>query len=389
MTQRPRSRRLAGHTAELPLVLLMLFGVFAFPLIDIIALALAYSTVWFIAFQSAAAASTQTDLSGALSALVKQSSTFNGNGLTSMLKMTPAAGYKNTGTNLYVNAVDFMDTGKSQTIGPNKAVPPPVDLTNHFYEISAESTYEVKPFIDLQAVPLLSYVQGLGAPIKFTVTVTRCAEFPQGLVRGPADPSSTPASAVQPAPHTTSFASPVETYSRTTDPWNRPRIYDEIKAAGQQIIDHTVVQVKAANPNWTDTGITVGPGQMIWLDFRADGEWGQRGYRPGMGNGDRTTTADGITGYDNPMGPAGDQKAAPAYALVGVISPAGVKMEGSKFDFLVGSTLYKYTPQKTGPLSLGCNCPLGRDDPATEGQLGNIGAYGVMTVRIIVTQSYI
>ncbi|MBK8223487.1 MAG: hypothetical protein IPK73_20940 [Candidatus Obscuribacter sp.] len=388
MRHKPNRNR-AGSTAETPLIMLILFALFAFPLIDMIALALAYSTVWFVAFQTAMTASTQTDFNSSLSSLVKKTDEFNGKGFTKMLKMTPIAGYKASGTDLYVDAVDFMDAGKSQTFGPNKAVPPPVDLTNRFYEISAESTYEVKPFIDLQAVPLLNYIQGLGAPITFTAKVKRCAEFPQGLVRGPTDPSTAPASAAQPAP-TTSFASPISVASQATEPWNRPQLYDEIKAAGQQIVDHTVVQVKADNPNWTDTGITVGPGQLVWLDFRADGKWGESNL---------ITTADGISDYPSPQGPIGDQKMAPAYALLGTISPTDNWIQNSKFDFLVGSALYKYAPQKIGPLRLGCNCPIisevndisnpRQTQEGMQSYLLSQSVSGVMTVRIIVTQSYI
>ncbi|MBK8223485.1 MAG: hypothetical protein IPK73_20930 [Candidatus Obscuribacter sp.] len=198
MTYPHRSRRAAGNTAEVPVVLLLLFALFAFPLIDMIALALAYSTVWFVAFQTAMTASTQTDFNSSLSSLVKKTDEFNGKGFTNMLKMTPIAGYKASGTDLYVDAVDFMDAGKSQTIGPNKAVPPPVDLTNRFYEIAAQTTYRVEPFISLKSVPFLAAVPALGAPAILSVKVKRCAEFPQGLVRGPGNGTNLPANAAQP-----------------------------------------------------------------------------------------------------------------------------------------------------------------------------------------------
>lgn len=74
----------------------------------------------------------------------------------------------------------------------------------------------------------------------------------------------------------TSFASPIFT-SSSAEPWNRPGIYNEIEASGEQIVDHTVVLVPAQSAIWTETGLGVEPGQTVWLDFRADGAWGKKG----------------------------------------------------------------------------------------------------------------
>ncbi len=383
-----RKRKPRGTAAETPLLMLILFAVFAFPLIDLISLALAYSTVWFVAFQSAAVASTQTDFKSSLSALVKKTSELNGSGFTNMLKMAPIAGYNASGTNLYIEAVDFMDASKSETIGPNKPVPPPVDLTNRFYEISAESSYEVKPFIDLGAVPLLSYIQGLGSPITFTAKVKRCAEFPQGLVHGPSGPGTTPASAAQPAP-TTSFASPISVAGQTTEPWNRPKIYEEIESSGQKIVDHTVIQVPANNSGWTYSGINVAPGQQVWIDFRADGVWGDPNIF-----GAKDLTADGtLSGaINNPMTVGGY----PMYYLAGSINPDRPNnIFGTGNQFQVGSNYYHYEPTEAGPLMLGhnfnnINFQKGayESDATFEARMKSMyeSFKGEMTVRIIVTQ---
>ncbi len=383
-----RRRKARGSVAETPLLMLVLFAIFAFPLIDLISLALAYGTVWFVAFQSASVASTQTDFKSSLSALVRKASDFNGNGFINMLKMTPIAGYNATGTDLYIEAVDFMDASKSETIGPNKPVPPPVDLTNRFYEISAESTYQVKPFIDLGSVPLLSYVQGLGSPITFTAKVKRCAEFPQGLVHGPASPGSTPASAAQPAP-TTSFASPISVASQATEPWKRPKLYEEIEASGQKIVDHTVIQVPANNSAWTYSGIDVAPGQQVWIDFRADGVWGD----PNLWAA-KNLTADGtLSGsLNNPMTNGGY----PVYYLAGSVNPDRPNnIYGTNNQFQVGSFYYHYQPTQAGRLMLGhnfgnINFQKGtyESDATFEARMKSMyqAFTGEMTVRIIVTQ---
>ncbi|MBK8223483.1 MAG: hypothetical protein IPK73_20920 [Candidatus Obscuribacter sp.] len=371
MTHRSKKRGTTGNTAEVPVVLLILFGIFAFPLIDIIALALAYSNVWFIAFQSAAAASTQTDFTSSLSATEKKTSEFNGNGFTSMLKMTPLAGYRATGTDLFIDAVDFMDASKSQTIGPNIAVPPPIDLTNRFYQISAESSYEVKPFVDLHAVPFLSSVPALGIPITLSAKVKRCAEFPQGLVRGPAEPGSAPASSAQATP-ATSFASPIQIAGQTNEPWNRTNIYEEIEASGKKIVDHAVVQVNASNPDWTGTGLIVQPGQTIWYDYRKDLEWPVKGTRVGA-NGQVNTSISANIGRRSESGSitASFRKTAFGYYpparnhnLVGAINPNKSFIMAQFYDFATAppdewtnqfstDSIYKYPASKTGEVKLG------------------------------------
>jgi hypothetical protein len=401
---RNRNRNASGNITELPMAMFALFLLFAFPLINLVSLVLAYAAVWYISFQSALVASTQPDFDSSLSALVKKTADLNGGGLTSMLKMTAVNGYKACGTDLYVDAVDFMDSTKDQKFGPNKAVPPPIDLTNHFYEFTADSTYSIEPFVDLSAVPLLASVPGIGSTATLSAKVKRCAEFPQGLVRGPGALNSGPSSAMRPT-LPPSFASPALAGRNSIEPWNRPKIYEEIEAAGQNVVGHTVVIVDAQNATWTDTGLTVNPGQTVWLDFRADGQWGGSSNMADL-------TADGYfanTNYTTSI------YQAYTYNLVGAVSPKEplIKINNPRggslsapgltvpYDFTVGSELYKYRPTKTGALMLGFNDidasfraemdfnsgfhPPGKtfDDLVKDYYKKH---QGTMTVRIIVTQ---
>ncbi|MBK8222487.1 MAG: hypothetical protein IPK73_15805 [Candidatus Obscuribacter sp.] len=407
-----KGRNKTGSAAEMPLAMFILFVIFAFPLIDLVALTLSYGSVWFISFQASHTASTQTDFGSALSAALKKTVEFNSSGFTAMLKMTPVAGFQNSGTDLYIDSVDFMDDTKCLTIGPNKAVPPPIDLTNRFYQVRACTTYSMDPFIDLKAVPFIGSVPALGRPVALTATVKRCAEFPQGLVRGPGNGPARAANPAQSA-QSTSFASPVAAVNQATEPWVRPRIYEEISSAGERVVDHTVVQVDAANPDWTDTGVVVKPGQIVYIDFRADGLWtGQDilgsskfdadgGYMafPGLlANG---ANAPDIFGNYHP-------RPALSYSLVGKIDPQNPVIMAKDYDFNAGKQLYKYKPTRTGPLSLGFWNPgavtldnffspsdisAGRGATVTQAMAEQMvrGYYaghhkGLMTVRIIVTQ---
>jgi hypothetical protein len=302
-----------------------------------------------------------------------------------------------------------MDSTKDQKFGPNKAVPPPIDLTNRFYEISANSTYRVEPFVDLSAVPLLSSVPGIGSTATLSAKIKRCAEFPQGLVRGPGAQNSSSA-AMQPS-LPPSFASPALAAGTTIDPWNRPKIYEEIEAAGRKVVGHTVVQVDASNPFWTDTGLTVNPDQIVYIDFRADGFWFGNNF------GSDPRDADGSWVLVNGLQRNGvnvedifgnyHQRPALSYCLVGKIQPTTPLIMAKPYDFNAGKQLYKYSPTKSGPLHLGFWNPnsvaADRYFPPSDIQSGRYsvtqkraeelveGYYkgnhkGVMTVRIIVTQ---
>lgn len=370
-----------GSSAEFPVVALLLFTIFAFPLINMVSLGAAYATIWYISFQSALNASVQTTFSEALQRLKGRSDQFNSTGFTTMLRMNPKGGYSNCGTDLVIESVDFMDAAKNVKYGPNLAVPPPIDLTNRFFEISANSKYEVAPFVNLSAVPFLKDVPGIGRPLTLTATVSRCAEFPQGLTRGP---FASGTAATGPLTGTnTSFAGPISLETETDGPWNRPGLYDEIAASGQQIVDHVVVQVKAANPLWTQTGLTVHPGQTVWIDFRADGQWGQTGTA-------LWTDADGSTGGMNTMI---GSTAVPSFSLLGSVSPKDTWIKPTSPDFIAGTALYKYSPTKTGPIVLGCannlfdggGFVMDKDLKMETWSLEQ-STSGEMTVRIVITQ---
>lgn len=335
----------SGSAAEMPLAMIVLFVLCAFPLLNLISLGLAYGSIWFISFQCDQSASTQTDFNGCLGAVEKRTAEFNCQGFTKMLKVVPEAGYKNSGCDLFIDAVDFMDSGKCTVVGPNKPVEPPIDLTNRFYEVAAHTTYSVDPLINLGAVPFLASVPALGKPVLLSVKVKRCAEFPQGLVRGPAD-GNLPANAAQHLP-ATSFASPILAAKEAGEPWNRPHVYDEIQASGSNILDHTVVEVPAAKAEWTDTGVTVAPGQTVWLDFRADGKWGRK-MMPGV---EPDQTADGtyVNSQGNPSFSSGQ-----TYNLIGAVSPP-VSIINARSGFQIGTSLYKYKPVRAGKLFLGFN----------------------------------
>ncbi len=389
MVLRSRLKRgSGGNAAEFPLALLVLFALFAFPSLNLVSIALAYGMTWFIAFQSAATASTQTEFGSSLSSVQSRASEFNSTGLTAMLKMKAIDGYQGCGTDLFVDSVDFMDASRTQTFGPNQAVPPPIDLTNRFYELSANSTYRVEPFVDLGSVPFLRGVPGLASPVTLTARVKRCAEFPQGLVRGPRTNLSPPVGSVNPSP-TTSFASPIAApVSAPVEPWNRPHLYDEIQASGQAIVDHAVVQVNAKNPQWTDTGLVVNPGQMVWIDFRADGEWSSLGQSGFTADGEEILDGTTLVQNFNLMGAVGPQ-------MSSITNAAANNSVRADSTFVVGSSKYKFRPSKTGGLMLGLNdfTAISAADQQPGGKpysiaLGDNYGFnkGSMIVRIVVTQ---
>lgn len=408
-----RRRRKGSIAAETSLALFLLVLVFGFPLINLCSIVTAYASVLFFAYNSALAASVQPDYKNSLSVLERKTAEFNKSGLTQMLKLQPSGGYKGNGVDLYIEAINYLDSNKNKVYGPNVALPPPLDINNNLYEVAADATYSVDPFVNLKAVPFLEKVPGLGAPAVLHATIKRCAEFPQGLVRGPAGESSTPGQSA--IAGVTRFTNPISNPSEFGEPWHRPKIYEEIDASGQKIIDHVVVEVRADNPRWTPTGLTVNPGQTVWLDFRADGVWERRDADGAPRSYPKPRNRGGVYVYDDyqegnligAVDPKSDRIDASAQysterdtdgSIIAPINSYYMYATGETFN--VGKRLYQYRPTKTGKLSLGYNniseigdINLGSiqlSKTATERQSDIDKAFsakkGAMIVRVIVTQ---
>ena len=176
----------AGSIMEFGPVLIVLFLIVLFPLIDLMGLACGTATVFLIARQTAARASEATTYDDALSAVKQEAAILQKTGFAAFAKLSPVGGYSGSGCELYVHRTAIAG-GTQATCGPNKLVPstpaPAIDTNKYLYEYATVVTFDVGPvFANLHSVPFVGNVPGVGAPARLKMTSDRDAEHADGLV---------------------------------------------------------------------------------------------------------------------------------------------------------------------------------------------------------------
>lgn len=306
-----------GHSlAELAIVCLMLFFLAVFPLIDLLGVAVSAAGLMLLAHQTASSAASRQKFDEALSAVNEECTSFLSNGFAKFMRMKPVAGYKQCGTDLYINVTDFH-TGLTTLVGPNKPLPSAPDALTNVYEYTAKSTYEVGPLISLGSIYLLDQIPGLGKPATLTFSASRAVEHLNGML------VNTPAPSLSGGGASLSLGGGGAPGS--TDPtggdWNNPSIYQMIADKGQTVVTSDVLIVNANNEGWTISKAQAFPGERVWLDTRADGVW-RSGPSGSQVSADGFTAANGFT----PVNVAG----LPAGALIGKVGANGTQYYSGK-----------------------------------------------------------
>jgi hypothetical protein len=252
------------------MVLSMLL-VLLFPFINLLGLVTAYATICLLSQQAISQASKQQNYPDALKSLKEESSQLLNSPFAAFAKVTPIKGYKNCGSDLYVEATNFLDSS-TKTFGPNTPVPPPLDPQTFVYEYSIRSSFEAQPLISMSKIPLLSEIPGLGKPYILNYHCTKSVEHVKGLAFNPGLTTAYVGGSMNFPGPLLQTQGPRPTQADVGG-WNHPDIYEAIKAAGQKVLAQDVVIVHANNAYWTPTNIEVPPGSKVWIDYRADGEW--------------------------------------------------------------------------------------------------------------------
>jgi len=210
---------------------------------------------------------------------------------------------------------------------------------------------EIGPLLSLANVPCFASVPGLGRPARLSLSASRAVEYPAGF-------EGQQSLAMNNSPVALFDQTPTITQPNGVDEsgWNNPNIYNQIAAAGQTVIATQVLQVNANNPNWTNTNISVGAEEKLWLDLQSNGLWSTGSGPMVNANGDGGTV---IGGPDSQPGAGG--------MLVGRV--------GTNSAFEVGMTFENYAPNQTGLFALIENDKVGYYQD-------NVG---VQTVRVILT----
>ncbi|MBS2004905.1 MAG: hypothetical protein JST44_25565 [Cyanobacteria bacterium SZAS LIN-5] len=355
-----RNRLGAAGLAEFaPTIFVLVF--ITFPLINLMGAVTGYACATLAAWQAARRASVSYDIPHALEAMSSEVTAITASGFGNFARLEPIKGFKDCGSDLYIEATDVY-SGKTETYGPNVGIPPPVDTASHVYEAMTKVTMNVGPAINMAAIPGLSNIPGLGKPAQFQIAWRRAIEHPENMTA-----ATRTALAGGTAPFTTGPL--LESgYSRgggipqvDESDWNYPTIYDMIAAAGETVIDDNVIQVFANNSDWTPSGLDVQPGDKIWIDMRADGEWNTFPSQQTQG-----TDADGYVGTQVPWNNL------PGSSMIGTL-------DNGAHMFLLGKQQWNMVPPTSGKLSMMMN-----DD--TKSAACYADNTGVMNVRIIIAR---
>ncbi|MDR3616457.1 MAG: hypothetical protein P4L53_23050 [Candidatus Obscuribacterales bacterium] len=351
-------RSSSGNMAEFPLVIYVSIILFTVPIIDLLGVATGMSAVCLVAHESASRAADQRRYADSLSGAQQSATAFLGSGIAKFARMKPIGGYQNSGINLFIDASSIA--GSMQTFGPNTPLTVPVDTSANVYQCRIDASYEIGPTIPMSFVPVLADVPGLGKPLTVSFNANRTAEYPNGLEQLQ-NSSSTPMTAFN------NVASPSGAFKLPYDTgWNNGHIFQDIAAAGQTVLSDNVIQVRANNPNWTDSQLNIKAGQTLWIDLRADGAWTT------TTNNGQMVDANGFPGFlcQNPQS---HLIGAPVASLIGQV--------GSNQPFVVGENFQSYVPG-AGEFQLVI------DDGGNPTPPGVVYQYnaGSMAVRVIVAQ---
>ncbi|CAN5698735.1 hypothetical protein BH10CYA1_BH10CYA1_05170 [soil metagenome] len=335
-----RSRK--GNMSELPIALLMLMILLAFPLINLLGLVTGTSIACLIAHQAASRAASHQTYDSALTAMENEASNLINTGFANFAHMNPIRGYSGTGADLYVVASNYR-TGGTKTFGPNEAVQDVIDPSSWLYECNVRVKYEIGPVISMASAPFIGEIPGLGKPVVITFEASRSAEYPTGLNKI-GDLANDKNSQGQPV---ASLSIPWDAaMSPAGSSWNNPTLYQIAESQGLRCVDDDVIVVPANSAEWTKTHFkTIG---RIFIDVRSDGSWSV------AGNGGAIVSADG---YSAQRG--GNQL--PIGALIGKIGASGQ-------PFLLGQSQFGFVPPNGGndTLYLAMNAGNGPINAATD-----------------------
>ena len=378
-------RSTKGSICEFPLAIWIALAFFAFPLINLTFIGMASSCIFLTAVHTAQSASCSQTYKSALTAVKKQADTINASPLVKFAGLAPVAGFESSGIDLFIQATSV--SGNSMLYGPNTELNNPADTASFIYEYKTTATYDIKPVINLAAVPGFSSIPGLGKPARISLSAHRSCEFPMGLCSADA---------------TTQFAGGVPSISLANlgldspgslgDPsgttWNHPSIYESVRKAGQKVLSETVLYVNANNSYWTPTKLNVPPGAKVWVDYTAEGAWADmqnQSYPQKNGGAGSTFDADGYFTL-NQM--SINNQYIPEGAMV-----AKLGVDGS--PFLMGSRAWNKELNGSGDLYLGMEkydykpdygLINGLRDQGQPPNLNYSNNFGRMLVRIVIAK---
>lgn len=175
---------LGAGVAELGPAMFVFFLFILFPLINLIAMGTGAATVYLISKQCASKAAASATFPQALVASQDAANNLITGGFGKFANLTPIGGYNGSGVDIYITETNIA-TNVSTKNGPNTSlVSNPVDTNQYLYSYDAVVTCDVGPFMNMNGVPFIGSVPGIGVPARLTYTASENVEHPEDLTVG-------------------------------------------------------------------------------------------------------------------------------------------------------------------------------------------------------------
>jgi len=177
----PQNRRRRGSSmAEFGPALFVFLLIIAFPLINLLAFAMGYASLYFLTSQCAIDASNAPSFKEARAKMVAKAQQITGSGIGQFAKLVPQGGYQGSGTSLFIT-VTSLGSSTPTEYGPDTGYSGTVDDTNNIYEYTVKSTFNVGPFLNLGGVPGLGSIPIVGGPVLVNCSSHRAIEHTNSL----------------------------------------------------------------------------------------------------------------------------------------------------------------------------------------------------------------
>jgi len=182
----PQKRTSTGASlAEFGPVLAIFVLLVFIPALNFLSFAWGYATANLTCQACAADAANAPSFDQALAAVKKRARDMLDSAPGRFAGLKTASGYEKCGFDLYLAESNVQKETTGQFYGPNTGLPRGAKIDNaaNVYEYALRGNFDVGPFLNLSAVPLVSNLPLIGQPVKIELSSIRVAEHTDCLRR--------------------------------------------------------------------------------------------------------------------------------------------------------------------------------------------------------------
>jgi hypothetical protein len=174
-----KHRNVRGNAAEFAPVLIVLFLLTVFPLLNGLGIAIGYVNAAALSIHWASLAAGSTGMESATSTVLQDGASNMKGGLAQMVKLNIAR------QEVFALRTDIRSKDAIQYIGPDERAYPPLNESDYVYEYLVRTQFSQTPFINMSAVPFIKDIPGLGTNFTYYVSQLRATEHVDGLLNDP------------------------------------------------------------------------------------------------------------------------------------------------------------------------------------------------------------